>query len=121
VDLQFWVVWAALLSISAIPGAYFYVIYRRQLGGLELKANRIISFYLFSVFLITFAIFTVWFITIKSANRVPEVALEIAGLFFIGLVTAMSYRLQRLIERRLLGILSLNHLIEACLKIMTNR
>ena len=104
-DLQFWIVWSALLSISAIPGAYFYVIYRRQLGGFELKANRIISFYLFSVVLITFAIFAVWFITIKSADHVPEVGIEIAGLLFIGLVTALTYpSFQRLIERRLLGI-----------------
>jgi signal transduction histidine kinase len=40
-----------LLSLVALPGAYFYVVYRRQLGGLEFRANRLISAYLFLVLL----------------------------------------------------------------------
>jgi hypothetical protein len=39
----------AFLALPAIPGIYFYTLYRRQLGQLEGKANRCIRFYFFWV------------------------------------------------------------------------
>jgi signal transduction histidine kinase len=41
----------ALLSFPALPLAYLYAAYRRQLGGLELRVNRLISAYLFLILL----------------------------------------------------------------------
>src|SRR5690606_24117740 len=50
----FSVVWSgSVFSLLAWPGAYLYVVYRKQLGGLELRANRLISLYLFFVLLFT--------------------------------------------------------------------
>ncbi len=113
--LQLWFLLVALLSISALPGAYFYVIYRHQLGALEVRANRVISFYMFSVLLFTISIFAVWIVNFKIDNRVSEVASEVAVLFLIGLMAATIYpSFQQLIERRLLGIrLPPTQLVEA--------
>lgn len=105
VNINLWLVWIAFLSLTAIPGAYFYVIYRRQLGGLELRANRIISFYLFSILLMMLSTFIVWFTNTRIADHSLQIAVEIAGLFFVSLLAAIFYPgFQRLIERRVLGI-----------------
>ncbi len=41
----------ALLSFPALPLSYLYAAFRRQLGGLELRVNRLISIYLFLILL----------------------------------------------------------------------
>jgi len=41
----------AFLFFPILPLGYFYAAYRRQLGGLELRANRLISVYLFLLLL----------------------------------------------------------------------
>lgn len=94
-----------LFSLLALPGAYFYVVFRRQLGGLELRANRLISLYLFAVLLITLALA---FFPIFSANAG---ALESAGgaitltALVTTLVTSLGFpRFQRFVDRRLLHI-----------------
>jgi len=115
ISLTIGIIWAALLSLTAIPGAYFYVIYRRQLGGLELRANRIISLYLFSLLLFAFTTIVVWLVNSKIADQNIRIALEVAGLVFTGLVAAIIFPgFQRLIERRILGIpIAQTHLVEA--------
>jgi signal transduction histidine kinase len=115
ININIWLVWIAFLSLTAIPGAYFYVIYRRQLGGLELRANRIISLYLYTVLLLMLLTILFWFTNTSIADRNFEIAAEISGLFIAGLLTAIAYPgFQRLIERRILGIpLPPAHLIEA--------
>ncbi len=40
---------AALFALPFMPLAYFYVIYRRQLGGLEIRVNRFITLYAFLI------------------------------------------------------------------------
>jgi len=94
-----------LLSLVALPGAYFYVVYRRQLGGLEFRANRLISAYLFLVLL-----------TVLGLIIIPLGAAFIPGLdegAFSILVTALVAAIagifgfpafQAFAERRLLGI-----------------
>jgi len=39
----------ALAALPVLPTVYFYTVYRRQLGGLEIRANRLISLYLFLI------------------------------------------------------------------------
>ncbi len=39
----------ALLALPVIPGAYFYIVYRQRLGGMEVRANRTISIYTFVI------------------------------------------------------------------------
>jgi len=94
-----------LLSLIALPGAYFYVVYRRQLGGLEFRANRLISAYLFMVLL-----------TILGLIFIPLMAIFIPGLneggaaILLAALTASVIGIfgfpafQSFVERRLLGI-----------------
>ena len=94
-----------LLSMLALPGAYFYVVYRRQLGGLEFRANRLVSIYLFLVLL---AILGLLIIPIFSAF-ISGVAEGAVNIVFAALVASIFSiyafpRFQSFVERRLLGI-----------------
>ena len=46
----------ALLGFPFLPGAYLYAAYRRQLGGLEMRVNRLISIYSFVILLGVFGL-----------------------------------------------------------------
>jgi signal transduction histidine kinase len=95
----------ALISILAFPGAYFYVVYRSQLGGAEFRANRLISFYLFLVVLVTLflalsPLFSAYFTSLAGAGAI---------ILGTGIVTALLSvfgfsRFQAFVERRFLGI-----------------
>lgn len=94
-----------LFSMLALPGAYFFVVYRRQLGGLELRANRLIALYLFAVLLITLALVL---FPISSAGTVGMEAAS-GAILLTALVTTLVTSLgfspfQRFIEKRLLRI-----------------
>ncbi|MBI5950623.1 MAG: hypothetical protein HY865_03100 [Chloroflexi bacterium] len=65
----------ALFSFPFMPLAYFYVIYRRRLGGLEVRVNRIVSLYAFLILLCT-ALFLI-VVPVSSLNINPE-----AWIFF---------------------------------------
>lgn len=94
-----------LLSMVALPGAYFYVVYRRQLGGLEVRANRLISLYLFLVLLVTVAMLTFPLVF----SLLPELR-EAGGaiiftILFTSIFTVFSFeRFQTFVERKLLRI-----------------
>lgn len=94
-----------VLSLIALPGAYFYVIYRRRLGGLELRANRLISLYLFLVLLLTITLLTfplifAFFPSLQQAGG----AIIIATLA-TSIVSVYGFeRFQLFVERRLLRI-----------------
>ncbi len=94
-----------LLSMLALPGAYFYVVYRRQLGGLEFRANRLVSIYLFLVLL---AILSVLIIPIFSTfiPGVNEGAVTIVAAALIASILSIYAfpRFQSFVERRLLDI-----------------
>lgn len=93
-----------LFALAIMPGAYFYAIYRQQLGGLELRANRIISLLIYGVLLLTILI-PIGF-GIGRIND-PEAAIT-AGLLatlLITIITAIYYpSFQRWIELRILGM-----------------
>jgi len=100
-----WSGWGALLSLPAIPGAYFYVIYRRQMGGLELRANRVISLYIFLALLFVIAVPVAY--TVNTFIEAPgtRTSLGVAAALLGGLGIVLFYpNFERLIERRLLGI-----------------
>lgn len=94
-----------VISQIVLPGAYLYVVYRRQLGGLELRANRLISFYLF--FVLLFSVSLVLVPLLSPYLQSPE---QVAGSILItGLLVSLFNiyafeRFQRFIERRLLNI-----------------
>lgn len=95
----------SLVSLAACPGAYLYVVYRRQLGGMELRANRLISVYLFLVLLLTGTLILVS----VFANRLEDpqqiaVAILVTGLL-VTLFNIFAFeRFQRFVERRFLNI-----------------
>lgn len=95
----------SLLALPILPGAYFYVLYRRNLGGLELRANRAISLYLFLIILGTVLLVTVGYS--RFVNIAPQ-AFLFATILIALLTTYISVQIfptfQSFVERRLLGI-----------------
>lgn len=98
-----WLGWGVLLGLPAIPGAYFYTIYRRQLGGLELRANRIITIYLFLILLGTALV-----VVIPLADALfPNAALMISVVtaILVGFLTIIGFpRFAWFVDHRLLGV-----------------
>ncbi len=95
----------ALLGFPLLPAAYLYIAYRRQLGGLEIRANRFISIYSFLILL--GAIELPMIVAADNLTTLPERTVTIAGAF--SLLTAVAClwgypAYQRFIERRILGI-----------------
>lgn len=96
---------AALFALPFMPLAYFYVIYRRQLGGLEIRINRFISLYAFLILFGTALLILV--IPVTSLNINPEIWIFLVVLFilFTAYITiALFPRFQAFVEKRLLGI-----------------
>jgi signal transduction histidine kinase len=95
----------SIISIVVFPGAYFYVVYRRQLGGAELRANRFVSFYIFIVALVTLLLlvtplFSSQFTSLSGAGLI----VLLSGIT-IALASVFGFpRFQRFVERRLLRI-----------------
>ncbi|NOT03006.1 MAG: hypothetical protein HOP27_00240 [Anaerolineales bacterium] len=98
--------WAfALFALPFMPLAYFYVIYRRQSGGLEVRLNRLISLYSFLIFLGTVLFSLV--VPITSLNISSETSIFI-GVLVILAATSMAIItfpvFQAFVEKRYLGI-----------------
>jgi len=100
----------ALIRVSTfalllIPVAYFYTIYRRQLGGLELRANRVFSLLVYVILLLTASTFIA---TLADAFFTGSHSSILIGVFLAlltGVITALGYpRFERWIERRILGM-----------------
>lgn len=102
----------AVLSLPFLPLGYFYASYRRQLGDLEVRVNRFISGYLFSIaaaviFLVCITIADIIIAKIVGNVDISGVTISV-GLIVAILSTGLSIWLfpafQSLVERRLLGI-----------------
>jgi len=94
-----------LFSLLTMPGAYFYVVYRRQLGGSELRANRLISVYLFLILILTVAVAVLPLFSAQLENK-ESVG---ASILLTGVAAALASvfgfpHFQRFVERRLLHI-----------------
>ncbi len=95
----------AVLFFPILPLGYFYVAYRRQLGGWEVLANRLLSVYLF--FLLLGLIFAFLAPLASAVLAVPSQALivTLGALALAAIFTLIGLTpFQRLVERRLLGI-----------------
>jgi hypothetical protein len=95
----------SVLSLVALPSTYFYVVYRRQLGGLDVRANRLIALYLFLVLVMSGGLlaFPVLF------SLLPGLQQAGGAIIFTALVTSIVTvfgfeRFQRFVERKLLRI-----------------
>ena len=93
-----------LFALAGLPAAYFYIAYKRQPGWLEIRANRLISLFLFLTL-----IFIVAFI---SATLIAElnlgngtIPLTTSAMFILAAVAIISFSpFQRFIEIKLLGM-----------------
>jgi signal transduction histidine kinase len=93
--------WALLL----IPVAFFYMVYRHQLGDLELRANRAVTLLAFSVLLLSIT-FLVAFLINRSLQTtdltLAQGLIAIVAAALIGIFLFPIY--QRWFEYRILGI-----------------
>ncbi|MBW8011765.1 MAG: hypothetical protein FVQ83_11080 [Chloroflexi bacterium] len=95
----------SMLAFPLIPGTYFYTLFRRQLGDMELRANRFISIYLFIILLgsglliIILLVHTI--IDFPMGSAIISIAIAIPTAIF---AIAAFARFQRFVESRILGI-----------------
>lgn len=95
----------ALLPFPLLPFAYLYAAYRRQLGGSEMRVNRLISIYLFVIVIFTvglplLAVFYNLFVTANNFLLAGTITTLLASLVSIWGFSPF----QNFVERRLLGI-----------------
>lgn len=100
-----WSEGGVVLALPTIPGAYLFVLYRRHLGGLEYRVNRLISIYLFALILVFLS--SVMAVSIHTWLISPAMKLFtlVLCLTFLGLSSALVFpSFQQYVERRLCGI-----------------
>lgn len=93
------------LGLPLVPLVYFYVAYQRRLGGLELRANRLIALYLFALVLGILAILLVPRLMARGSADEVATVIAIGGVVAAGVTAALGFpAFQRFVERRLLGL-----------------
>lgn len=96
-----WATNVALLALPALPSFYAYSIYKRHLGALEFRANRLLSLYSFILLYVTAYLLAFGFvIRWSAASEIPQL---IVALAFIIAAPTLSARFQRLIDRLAYG------------------
>ena len=96
------------LAVMLLPGiavTYFYIIYRGDADGMEVRSNRLITVMIYGGMLLVIAVILAFIAgaVFEGANYHPSI--EIALAFLLGMVTLFFYPpFQRWIDRRLLGI-----------------
>lgn len=106
---------AGLLALPALPVFYFYAAYRRQLGTLELRANRTIAAYLFFLGLVTLTGLLASLLNPRGLSTEDlSLAWLVAVILIAGLTLLTFPRFERFVEQRLLGVkLPQDELLEA--------
>lgn len=97
--------WFTIFSMPFMPLAYFYLINRRQLGGMETRVNRLLSTYIFLI-LLGITIFVI-VISILQTNVAREFWAFIAmGCAFLASLVTIGFlqRFQTLVDQRFFGI-----------------
>jgi signal transduction histidine kinase len=93
--------WALLL----IPVAFFYLVYRRQLGDLELRANRAVTVLAFSALLLSATFFAVFLINRSQQTNGLSLVQGLMAVFTAVLIGILFFPIfQRWFEHRILGI-----------------
>ena len=95
-----------LLALPIMPGAYIFVVYRRQLGGLELRANRLFSLYSYLILLSASLLLLVGMVS--SSLSLSPGAMSFLAVTMSILTAFVSIRAfpayQAFVENNLLGI-----------------
>jgi signal transduction histidine kinase len=96
---------AGLLGLPLIPIAYVYGVYRRQLGGLEIRLNRIISIYLFLIMMGVIALPLIVVTAIRTSSPGSTIIIAIIMGAIVAIVTILWFpSFQAFVDRWLLGI-----------------
>ncbi len=95
----------AFLALPLMPLAYFYTIYRRQLGGMELRANRLISVYSFLILIGAALPLLIRPITLIDTT-LENMILLIIGITVLIVIASIQIfpSFQSFLEQHLLGI-----------------
>lgn len=94
---------SALLTLPILPAGYLYATYRHQLGGMEVRANRILAGYLFFVglglvLIIFISLADTWLTSPGGATTIGFLAAMLAAL-----ATRVGFApFERFVERRIL-------------------
>lgn len=97
--------WLTVFSMPFMPLAYFYLIYRRQLGGMETRVNRLISIYAFLI-LVAIGLFTISILLVRSQPSQETWFFMVIGLAVItSLLTAVFLpRFRAFVDQKIFGI-----------------
>jgi signal transduction histidine kinase len=94
-----------LLALPIMPGAYIFVVYRRQLGGLELRANRLLSLYSYLILLSTLLLLLVGMVFSLSLSPEAMSFLAVAMSVLTAFVSIRTFPAYKaFVENNLLGI-----------------
>jgi len=95
----------AILGLPLLPLAHFYAAYRRQLGNLELRINRLVSAYIFLTLLGVALFIPVVFLAVRFSSSEATIILAITASIFAAVMVLWVYpSFQIFLDRRLLGI-----------------
>jgi signal transduction histidine kinase len=95
----------AFFALPILPGAYFYVLYQRRLGGLELRTNRAVSLYLFLLLLAGIFSLVLGYSNLIDIRRETIVfATMLIAVFAAGLGALVFPAFQTFVDRRMLGV-----------------
>lgn len=97
--------WFTVISMPFMPLAYFYLIYRRQLGSMETRVNRLLSVYSFIIILGTvFFITTISLMQISISKEVWVFIAAGAAFTASSITIAFLPRFQAFVDQRFFGI-----------------
>lgn len=107
--------YGALLTLPLLPLAYFYTTYRYRLGGLAVRANRLIVLYLFLTLLGVIMTLLVVLLMLWLTFPGKDLLITLLATFLTAIVTVFGFApFQQWVERHLLGIhLPATHLLES--------
>jgi len=94
----------AVFAIPLLPAFYTYAIYKRQLGDLEVRANRVLTEYSFLLLYVT--AFTIVFVVGSTLLRLPPQSVTfsvILSIAFFLLAVPLRARFKRLADRLAYG------------------
>jgi len=105
----------AFLTFALAPFAYLYVVYRKQLGGVEIRVNQVVTSYIFFLLLGTALLVLITLIDLRFEFSGKTIVFSMATAGIVALLTATSLRpFQRFVEHHLLGMpLPPTRLVEA--------
>lgn len=96
---------AGLPSMPFMPLGYFYIIYRRQLGGLEMRANRLFTLY---AYMIIFGTAVILYVTHLGVLKLSAERLYFLGSVYTILTTLIAITafptFQTFVDRKFFGV-----------------